>query len=464
MNGESRVSKKIPRASKKKEMTIKDPNRLRCQYFIERKNRQCNLTRRAAEIYCPEHLLHASTGSSKDSKRTRIACPLDPNHSVWKDQVKHHITKCQKRDLGFPNDPWFKLNCNVGNNVVGENDDYSKEECDDGQLNWSKWVEILNKVYSQVQHEPIPRIIKQHKGLKDRLQELENQKHAIQQSSLIGHMDDNGIVDYNKNNLIIEFGCGRAELSRYLAKSLMIKSLEKTNSKTKTSQQRYLLIDRAGPRNKLDGKIIDDYETDQDAVSRKLPCPIVRRIKIDIKDLRLDGAIESILGNSDNGNVVAVSKHLCGCATDLTLTSLTNSRIVNQCDNDVKFGGLTIALCCRQLCTYETYNLTGRQWLQNHCIDREGFKVILRMTSWAVCGSRRKQGKPQEINNNDNDNKNHASGLNEKQRFEMGLKARRIIDYGRILGLRHAGFTAQLVEYVDSTTSLENVCLIATKS
>ena len=88
----------------------------------------------------------------------------------------------------------------------------------------------------------------------------------------------------------MEFGSGRGSLSYWLCKAL---------SDPRTA--RLVMIDRASPRHKLDTKMKD------------LDLKEIIRIKADIADLDLRKVF------SGPENVVAVGKHLCGAATDLTL-------------------------------------------------------------------------------------------------------------------------------------------------
>jgi tRNA:m4X modification enzyme len=410
-------------------------DRLRCQFILQHKKRQCNMTRMADEQFCAQHILLV-----KDSLggRKRIPCPLDGGHSIWEDQLKNHIEKCRAKET-MPTDPWYKLDMNIFS-CGGEQEDDNKRCVPD----FAKWISILTRLFhDQVAKVPVKRDIRHHRGLEDRLVELENQKHALQQSSLIGHMDDNHLLE--PEHVIVEFGCGRAELSRYIFRSRMLKQME---SKKQLISQRYLLIDRAGPRMKLDSKIAKDYhELILSMPDSYLPgeaSPVVERVKIDIKDLNIDRAplIEA-------NNISAVSKHLCGCATDLTLACICNSQLVKTGSTRLK--GIVIALCCRHVCSYATYPIMGREWLKYHGIDAEGFRTIARMTSWAVCGSRK--GDSNEIGC-------HPSGLDEHERQRIGFMARRVIDHGRVLSLQDLGFDARIVEYIDKDVSLENHCLV----
>lgn len=411
---------------------------------MAQKKRQCNMTRRKEEKYCAEHLvvLGRSSIEKQGRDRKRVPCPLDPKHSVWEDQVKNHVKKCSaKRQLEKPTSNWFKED----HNLVGCDAQDSLQAFRDrvGDLDYDKWIPMIRKVYEKVKHEPVRRAIESDSALESRLMELENQKHALQQSSLIGHMKKVGALD--RNNVIAEFGCGRGELSRYVCRAMSMDTMDPRDSQDdddhdsknrKGGAQKHWLIDRAGPRLKLDSKLVKDFEESGASGEH----PIVARTKVDIKDLYIDGEVLEQLGFGKHDKVSAVSKHLCGCATDLTLECLNKS--------SCKVGAIAIALCCRQLCSYETYPLTGRDWLKENGIDSEGFHSIARMSSWAVCGRR-----PQPTV--------HKSGLDYDQREEIGLMCRRIIDYGRVISLRKQGYKVELVQYVDSDISLENVCLLA---
>jgi tRNA:m4X modification enzyme len=83
---------------------------------------------------------------------------------------------------------------------------------------------------------------------------------------------------------------------------------------------------------------------------------------------------------------VAISKHLCGCATDLTLRCLLNYR---KTGGDIK--GIVIALCCHQLCTYESY--INREYLTTNSISKELFEYIALVSTWAICGPSKSQEK-----------------------------------------------------------------------
>ena len=59
------------------------------------------------------------------------------------------------------------------------------------------------------------------------------------------------------------------------------------------------------------------------------------------------------------------------------------------------------------------------------------------------------------------------AGLNSKQRYEYGIKARRIIDESRVYALKSIlgnKYNIETFWYVDTDTTKENVCLSITRN
>ncbi|CAG8561556.1 34169_t:CDS:2 [Gigaspora margarita] len=216
-------------------------------------------------------------------------------------------------------------------------------------------------------------------------------------ASLLGHMARLKLL--RPDGCFIEFGCGKGELS-YFTK-LAIKDED---------NNRFLLIDRKNTRGKFDAGI-------RDTGLSKTP---VLRVGMDIKDLDL-----SKLDFVKDSKIIAYSKHLCGSATDVTLKSLVNYFKLNKNENPII--GIIIALCCHQLCQYHMY--PNRQYLEDIGITNDDFKRICTM--------------------------------NYPSREALGYKCKRILDYGRLKYLQENGFDVELIYYVESSTSLENLALMA---
>ncbi|XP_006813922.1 tRNA:m(4)X modification enzyme TRM13 homolog, partial [Saccoglossus kowalevskii] len=84
---------------------------IHCSYFVARKRRYCKLSPAIGKIYCGEHA-HLDKDAQAESNRKRIQCPLDPKHSIYEDQLKHHLTKCNSREKNKP--IYYEKNLNSG--------------------------------------------------------------------------------------------------------------------------------------------------------------------------------------------------------------------------------------------------------------------------------------------------------------------------------------------------------------
>ncbi|KAJ3275158.1 tRNA:m(4)X modification enzyme TRM13 [Terramyces sp. JEL0728] len=201
----------------------------------------------------------------------------------------------------------------------------------------------INDVYDKVK-ESISIEIKTHDALTPRLIESHNGKHAIQQASLLGHMRDQQMLGTSVS--FAEFGAGSGEMTRFV--QLAVKNPAFT-----------LLVDRQKIKLNLD----QDFKKTN-----------WKRIIIDIKDLDL-AKVETVTDHP----LVVYSKHLCGVATDLTLKCIQNYKT-----NGGSVGGILIALCCHQLCTFGQY--INPEYLKELKISEREFEIICYLTTWAVCG------------------------------------------------------------------------------
>lgn len=392
-----------------------DQNVLTCEYILPRKNRRCKMLRKKDAKYCSEHLIHDENFNGE-----RIACPFSSSHTVWKKDLKQHMKKCNDRPKENTNS-CYELDFNkLLNNA--ENFELANEEEEENTELIEKYIHILQKI----EFESLEFRILHHEGLETRLQEKTNQKHPIQQNSIIANMDLMGLL--SNSFLYLEFGAGKGELLRYLNQCIL-------QQKTECScTYGFGLIDRGKNRLKADSKIISDSETLQTK-------PQIKRSKIDIKDLNLD----KFLVDLKIDKVVAISKHLCGAATDLTLKLILNSTLLL---ND-QFGGALIAMCCRHVCSLEQLLPQSRKYLHDHGFTTvQSFNVLKKLVSWAV--------------DKKDAQENGILGLNTHQREEIGLKARRLIDESRVHALKsilNDKYKVEIFWYVQKDVTLENVCL-----
>lgn len=256
----------------------------RCEYFVERKKRQCYMQPRKGRRFCLEHLAH----EEGDGSSCRVPCPLDPNHTVWQRELTRHMAKCNARPKKQP--LWFCRGCNSGDGEEGETE-AGEGEADDSL------IEMLRGLgYPELDMEK-----REHCGLDAWVAEKENTKHVEQLSSLVGGLKNGGLL--STNCVYMEFGCGKAELSRSI-------NLANIKDYSDSSHYGFGLVDRGVNRLKNDSKILKDNDGKFDIK--------IKRDRIDIEHL----LIQEFLCDMDALEFVAVSKHLCGVATDLTLRSI----------------------------------------------------------------------------------------------------------------------------------------------
>ena len=351
-------------------------------------------------------------------------------------------------------------------------------------------------------------------------------KHLKQQSSILAHLDALGIL-LSKDVCYIEFGAGKGKLSQCIQKSFEFcsdidASKTKTTDTTSSSDSsaeavplsreitnvHFVLVDRDSCRHKVDG-------------SHRVSSLVgihYHRLLMDIEHLDLTrlGRLNEEGGMSIK-QVVAVSKHLCGSATDLSLRCLVQSlpknpkeqtRMSNSSKDESSTGlissklcGVLVALCCHHRCSWS--QLAGRAFLEKFGFTAVDFHLICHMSSWAVCGVRPPAktsplvencldgeglnskdlsvsplddttlGRLDDSKEQDGDIEKNVQATSKDTAGHkrwgyvphpneaIGLKCKRLIDLARLSYLTENGLNAWLVHYVDRSTSLENVLLIA---
>lgn len=443
--------------------------RLQCQYFIKKKNRQCGMTRSSLNNYCSEHLnlyklevgnnlhnpnLNVGNGKEIQDQRKRIPCPLDPKHTVWENQLNKHMKKCNKFKLIHSNDDNIFYCKDLNRGQIS----YTPNETDNDTPTIDQIVQtakvLLNILDSNYFNELSTRF-KNNKFMNDnRLKELSNQKHALQQGSLIQNLfeymgdlsNENNSNDTSKST-IIEFGCGKAEFSRYLNNCYLNNSRFKFS---KINPPNFILIDRASNRLKFDSKIIKDTLE----ITKNIE-PKIDRIRIDIKDLKLDAVVSN--NNHNNSKQIVISKHLCGVATDLTLRCLVNSK-----ESLPNLNSMVIAMCCRHVCQARDYinpDFIKILIKQFDCkLDYNTFfSCLKKICSWATNGRRHDVQDMDKVTVGENDWE-----ITVKQREQIGLCARRIIDQGRLIWVKEnlPNRNVELIKYCPKNISLENCAII----
>jgi len=286
-------------------------------------------------------------------------------------------------------------------------------------------------------------------------------KHLIQNSSLLGQLSKSRLLE--NGNTYVEFGSGRGQLTYWLTKAV-----------PDASTCQFLLVDKASHRHKFDNRLkeVEDLE--------------MVRLRVDIADLALARVSPHISHQKEN--IVGVSKHLCGAATDLSIRCLVGT--LDEVESEL--GGLLIALCCHHRCDWGPY--VGKKFLTEQGFTESDFQLLSSITSWCTCGSgrpRKRRGEVeeavmQELHSPiepslpglegeeglesqgdvkvDNRDRYLRLQLDQATREEIGRQAKRVLDWGRLRYLEETtDLEVKLKYYCDPFISLENTLLICSK-
>mmetsp|Transcript_55626 Transcript_55626/g.63135 ORF Transcript_55626/g.63135 Transcript_55626/m.63135 type:complete len:420 (-) Transcript_55626:119-1378(-) len=166
------------------------------------------------------------------------------------------------------------------------------------------------------------------------------------------------------------------------------------------------------------------------------------------------------LHKSRGGGLVAVTKHLCGGATDNSLMALCRPPLSEY------VGGACLAPCCHQKTRREQYcNLPYLQTL-GLCRQHRGLRGAMQDADFRTLGlvismSKAKSG----LSTYRHDYKHSVllQLLGFDRAAELGRKARRVLEEGRAEYLRQHGFEATIVQYCDGAVTSDNLAIIAKK-
>ncbi|KAB2021525.1 hypothetical protein ES319_D07G145200v1 [Gossypium barbadense] len=444
----------------------------RCKFWVPKKSRFCANSPLQNSLFCGNH--------TPRTNNQWIPCPIDPSHSVLQENLGSHLRRCPlvKQVQSLSTQPFYQKGVNAGK-------EDEQEEPETGiptsgfdivtsemkrnavySLNISEFFEMIGKIESV--HAQICNDIKDSykipeacgvwiKGEVDRNVPFQ-EKHVAQQASMLGNLEEFGVLERidgkencelveraeNSNGVpaVVEFGAGRGYLTQMLADCYGIR--------------RVFLVERKA------------YKLKADRSLRQKESLILERLRIDIEDLNLN-AVESL----QRLPYIAIGKHLCGPATDLTLRCcLANERSAEQCGVNCYLRGLAIATCCHHLCQWKHY--INKKYLTSLGISKEEFHAITWFTSWAVDADhgsdlsdvidfklRPESIEREECNGDANGVEAIAKNMKAIERAKLGFMCKQIIDMGRLMWLKEHGLQTQLVKYVPSSISPENHLLIA---
>ncbi|XP_037553695.1 tRNA:m(4)X modification enzyme TRM13 homolog [Nematolebias whitei] len=448
----------------------------RCGFFVQKKNRFCKMVVGKGKQFCGEHATMEEVGGSK-----RIPCPLDPKHTVTKDKLEKHLKKCNSREK--PRAVYFVKNINAGPSGGDENiPQVGLSERSRAEL--ESLVDKLKTAVQGLQWDVEDKILS-HLVLQDELTNPKNgdsaHKHLKQQTSILGHLEDLGLL--RRGRCFVEFGAGRGKLSHWIHEALKTHEILKTHEDMKTQEDlQLLLVERSSTRFKVDGKHQDTRAE-------------FERLQVDIQHLDLR---KVPLLQQKKLPLVGVGKHLCGAATDLALRCLLETskvreetepapkRLRSSEPSEPRSGedpetpepgsgigpvlGLAVALCCHHRCEWRHY--VGQRFFLQNGLGPAEFSAFCRMSSWATCGLRpANQDCPSQDPTNQRaeleghepaDETDAVSWLSSaEERQQVGRLCKLLIDSGRLDFLKTEGFSGKLTRYVEPQVTLENMLLTA---
>ncbi|KAK8812187.1 hypothetical protein WA158_007421 [Blastocystis sp. Blastoise] len=385
-----------------------------CLFWMAKTHRFCSFKRAPGSKYCVNHYTADENSQiiENDPKKKRVPCPLDPSHSVYEYKLKKHLKICNKAkvETNMKQTTYFKEDININGDLLPTT--YIEKPLSGSIPEIAeRLVTKIRSIYKSIFPNDISLIESFPKDLEGFLNEKINKenkhqklRHIYQQGSMLYNMNTHHLL--KDGNIYIEMGAGRGMLS------LLLEYLN--HDVYNSNNNKYVLVDRGKNRFKC-----DRYMRHKEANA-------FQRISMDIKDLYIDG-IPMIEENNRTDkehkhDVIYISKHLCGVATDLTLKSLNE-----------------------------------------HGISRTEFETMKKMTCWCCSGasSRSKQndkGSTSEESDPDNNddketaitetistvspgNKEHkymdifetikSLNLNDDEYKLLGRQCKRIFDFGR---------------------------------
>ncbi|XP_047313247.1 tRNA:m(4)X modification enzyme TRM13 homolog [Impatiens glandulifera] len=423
----------------------------RCKLWLPKKKRFCANCPLNDSPFCGNHTVRP------DGKW--VPCPVDPSHNVLEENLKGHVKRCPLVKLAntLSLQPFYQKAINAGGNKEDEEDIIITSQMKRDavySLTSADASRLINKIKSV--HASICKDIQDSYKIPEACSVWINrqvdqklpfqEKHVRQQASILGNLEEIGAFKNDSScrqeePAVVEFGAGRGYLTQMLADCYGIKKV--------------YLVERKS------------YKLKADRSLRQIDSMILERLRIDIEDLNLDG-VEALKGTP----YLAIGKHLCGPATDMTLRCCLLSRgdekqVIGHCYPR----GVAIATCCHYLCQWKHY--ISKSYMKSLGISKDEFNAITWFTSWAVDADHSSDlpdGVDSGLELEIMCSREYCSSggaevvfgeMTPTERAILGFLCKDIIDMGRLMWVKERVSEARLVKYVPSNISPENRLLIA---
>jgi len=409
----------------------------KCVFYMENKRRNCKFDAISNSQYCHYH----------SENQDFVFCPIDPSHAILKSKLETHLKICPKLkyEQTLKSAIWFSKGLNSKPEIPEKPEEEKKEIMLETYEIKAKNEEIhkKEKILLDLEAKNPDFLINLamkidlmfEKAVKLYNEEIEETSKGyfipiLEQKSLISHKQKDEkqlelmlelMKRYSlleKDLVYIEYGAGKGHLSHEVAIS--------TNS-----ESAYVLLEKEPRRNKFD----KNHRNNKNFI----------RLRTDISDFNIN-QLPQILNDfkpkSLKLNIIGISKHMCGGATDLTLNSLLKLE-----EKQGILNGMCIITCCHHRCSIDCYSNKGL--LKDLGLKEEESEVFFKMSSWSV--TTLYEQKKEEI----------KEFLGSDRKTEIGFKVKRIIDIGRCLFIKEkTGKKAAFVKYCDLDLTPENFAIV----
>jgi len=360
-----------------------------CLFWIVNKKKHraefCKYKRTNNSTFCTHHRPVEDNNSNnnnninseekEDKTKKRVVCPLNPTHIVYEYKLAKHIKGCpnaianQKQahiEVSKTKDYYLE---NI-NNLIENDKTTVLEPITLSKVSTTELYSIAGKL-DIIFQDLYPNGISTSNSIHSSFNKIFNSEHTLkhiqQESSMISLLENNQLL--NKDNVYLEFGAGSGKLSYHI-----FSALDKQSGG-------HILIDRMKFRSLKKVDRLIKYES---------MCKYFDRLLIDIRHLDM-----SKLDILKSNNFVITSKHLCGCATDFTLESISNL-LKNNPSIINNLSGIGIATCCHHICSWDTY--INQPFIRDELkLTPKEFQLLCAMSSWATIGSKDQQDEDEVI-------------------------------------------------------------------
>ncbi len=423
---------------------------------MENKRRNCKFDAIKSSPFCHYH----------SPNQDFIFCPIDNSHTILQSKLENHLKICPKLkyENSLKQSIWFSQGVNSKKEdelPVNKNNELTKKllEKTPGKKKekilidiQEKDIGILINLIEKIDIAFIKALKMYTENLNDEsftseycMPQLKNpnvsvskkQKDEKQLDFMLELMEKFKLL--NEKYVYLEYGAGKGHLSHKIA--------VQNNDKSA-----HILLEKEPRRNKFD----KHHRNNKNFI----------RLRTDITDFNINilpGILKEFRPEPLFFNVVGISKHMCGGATDLSLNSLFNLK-----EKSLIMQGVCIVTCCHHRCSVDTY--CNIPFLLKLGFTIEEITIVFKMSSWALTAiyddeSNMKE-EIEEIKEVDfpKIEEKKIKCIKSEKKTEIGFKIKRIIDIGRCMFVNETIFKKTfLMKYCELDLTPENFAIIFKK-